>query len=368
MLTVPLVLSRRYEGPRMARPGEGREILSLISRVFPGGGDMGRGWTMLREYPHLYGDMEARLDTCFVIRHEGRIVSHCGVYPLEFVAGPSRVLCGGIGAVATLGAYRGQGMMAALLDYCTDYMRHHGMPVSILWGDRTRYARLGWEPAGRQLSFRVYPRTAEALRRFDDRVVELRCPETRAAELHALHRGLPVRVERSTADFPLILRKHGRRVFAAVRGRRIVAYALASSRGGRTELKWSVEEVAGSAEGVLSLYRWFAARPGCARVSGVVPIAALPYVRALFGAMDFWSSSIGCLGQIKIVDRAGLLRAFRVPSLDGTVGRLRLNGLEQSRLLFGPLPPRALLPAGRSLAAVDRHLPLPFFLWPTDHV
>jgi len=362
------ILAKRYEGPRMARPGEGAEVLRLISRVFPGGPSMGPGWSMLSEYPHLYGDMEACLDTCFVIRHEGRIVSHCGVYPLEFVAGTSRALCGGIGAVATLDAYRGRGMMAALLDYCSDYMRGHGMPVSILWGDRTRYARFGWEPAGEKFEFRIDARSAETLRRYDDRVVELKDPERRAEELHSLHRALPVRVERSAAVFPLVMRKVGRRVFCAVRGKRIVAYALIRHWGGRKRAGWSVQETAGAPEGVLSLYRWFASRPGTDRVHGEVPFAPLPYLQTLFGATDFWRSSISVLGQIKIVDRPALLGAYRLGSLDRAVRGLKWNSLEQARLLFGPLPPRAILPPGSALRALDRRLPLPFYLWPSDHV
>ncbi len=352
----------------MARPGEGAEVLRMISGIFPGTRDMGRGWSMLAEYPHLYGDMEARLDTCFVIRHEGRIVSHCGVYPLDFVAGRARVRCGGIGAVATLDAFRGRGMMAALLDYCTDYMRGHGMPVSILWGDRTRYARFGWEPAGEKFEFRINARSVGTLRRFDDRVVELRDPSRRAEELHALHRTVPVRVERSAADFPLMMLKVGRRVFCAVRGRRITAYALARYWGEGKRSGWSVQEIAGASEGVLALYRWFASRPGVDQVHGEVPFAALPYLQTLFGATDFWRSSIGCLGQIKIVDRPGLLGSFQLGRLDRAVGALRWSGLEQARLLFGPLPPRAILPQGSALRALDRRLPLPFYLFPSDHV
>jgi len=364
----PTVLARKYEGPRMARPGEGAEVLRMISRVFPGTREMGPGWSMLSEYPHLYGDMEAHLDWCFVVRHEGRIVSHCGVYPLEFVGGDSRVLCGGVGAVATLNEYRGQGMMAALLDYSTEYMRGHGMPVSILWGDRTRYARFGWEPAGEKLGFRIDGRSAETLRKYDDRVVELKDPEPRAAEMHALHRALPVRVERTPAVFPLVMRKVNRRVFCAVRGHRIVAYALARSWGGKNGVTWGVEETAGSAEGVLSLYRWFASRPGTRVVHGEVPFAPVPYLQALFGAMDFWRSSVGCLGQIKVVDRPALLRAYGLGVLDRPVRGLKWNVLEQARLLFGPLPPRAILRSGAALRALDRRLPLPFYLWPSDHV
>src|SRR3990172_4831266 len=139
------ILSPRYEGPRAARPGEGAKVLRFISRIFSGR-RMGRGWTMLREYPHLYGDMERHLEWCRVVTHEGRIVSHVGVYPLPFVSFGRRMLAGGIGAVATDPAHRGQGLMAVLLDHPTRYMKHHGMPLSILWGDRTRYARFGWEP------------------------------------------------------------------------------------------------------------------------------------------------------------------------------------------------------------------------------
>jgi hypothetical protein len=164
------------------------------------------------------------------------------------------------------------------------------------------------------------------------------------------------------------MRKVGRRVFCAVRGKRILAYALARSWGDRKRSGWSVQETAGAPEGVLSLYRWFASRPGSDQVRGEVPFAPLPYLQTLFGATDFWRSSIGCLGQIKVVDRRALLQAFRLGSLDRAVSGLRWNGLEETRLLFGPLPPRAILPPGSALRALDRRLPLPFYLWPSDHV
>ncbi len=358
-----MILSLRYEGPRAARPGEAKALLAFLDRTFIGGCPRG----MAREYPHLYGEMERHLEWCRVVTHEGRIVSHVGVYPLPFVSFGRRIMAGGIGAVATEPAHRGQGLMAALLDHATGYMKHHGMPLSILWGDRTRYARFGWEPAGRALSFVVSRRTAEVLKAHDAPVRELHDPARHADRLLALHRRNPVRVERDPWMMGCILRKIGRRTFAAFQQRTIIGYAVARRWAGKSGATWAVEECGGSPHGVASLVRWFATRPGVARVRGVAPVDVAGWLPALLPAIENWGSSIGWLGQIKVTDRPALLRAHGVASLERRVARLRLGETGDARLLYGPLAPPALLPPHAAAPLVPR-LPLPLFMWNTDHV
>lgn len=357
------ILHPRFEGPRAARPGETGALLAFLNRTFIGGCPNG----MEREYPHLYGDMERHLAWCRVITHDGRIVSHVGVYPLPFVAHGRRILAGGIGAVATEPAHRGQGLMAALLEHATGYMKQHGMPLSILWGDRTRYARFGWEPAGRALGWMANRRSVEPIAAHDAAVGELDHPERHAEPLLVLHRGTPVRVERDAEMMSCILRKIGRRTFVARAGRRIVGYAIARRWAGKDGATWSVEECGGSPHGVLSLIRWFARRPGTARVRGTAPVEGAGWLPALQPAIENWGSSVGWLGQIKITDRPALLRAHGAAPLESRIGRTRLDGNAVTRLLYGPLPPGAHLPA-RTAAALAGRLPLPLFMWNTDHV
>ncbi len=330
----------------------------------------GRPGGMAREYPQLYLHLEHNLHGCHVVTHEGRIVAHTGVYPLEFVIYGRRVLVGGIGAVSTHEKYRGQGLMSVLLHYATDWMRTHGMPLSILWGEHLRYARFGWVGAGGRLTYGFSKRTAkEVLARYDARVVELTALERAAEELHALHRRLPLRVERSAEVFPLMLKKIHRRVFVALQGQRILAYAVArSSKSGKGRVDWSIEEVVGSGPGILSILRWLVRRPETGWVQGELPLVHRDYLKPLLNASDGWSTSVKPLGQIKVVDEDGALKAFRASAIQPALRRLRLSPLDRVRLLFGPLTPYLLLPHEAAHNRLAKHLPLPFYLWPTDHV
>ncbi len=362
------IRSRRYEGPRPARPGETRALLAFLDRIFvrgcPGG--------MAREYPHLYGDMEAHRDWSHVMTRDGRIVAHTGIYPLDFVVRGRTVRAGGIGAVATDERHRGKGLMSALLGYATAWMRVHGMPLSILWGDRYRYARFGWEGAGTTVGFTLYPAAASFLKDHDEPVTELKRPAARVRELHALHRALPARVERSATVFPLILSKVGRRVFAVLRRGRVTAYAITRSwrtgRGRGAGVTWQVEEAVGAPAGVVSIFRALVVRPGTERVRGELLPEFLAHARGLLNGADCWSLSARCLGQVKVVDRNATLAALGVPALAGPLRAVRPTPLELPRLLFGPVPLRAQVPAGPARTRLERVLPLPLFLWPTDHV
>jgi len=358
------VLARKFSGPRHATAAEGAGLLRMLNRIFATGAPSG----MEREYPHLYGDMTANLEWTHVITCRGTIVSHVGIYPLEFVSGASRLRVGGIGAVATLPGFRGQGLMSVLLNHCTSWMRSHGMPASILWGDHTRYARFGWTGAGARLRLRLNRRSASALARWTLPVQAIRTPEPLAEELHALHRTLPARVERSAAVFPLILRKVDRQVLVARSGRRVAAYALVRRWAGRRHASYSVEEIAGRREGVLSLFRWLATRPGVDQVETEAPVAWQPHLAELLNGADGWSTSIIGLGQIKVVDPDGVAAAYGRPGLAKELRRRSIPASDQPRLLFGPLPAAAQFAGPAAGHARLGDLPLPFYLCPSDHV
>jgi len=358
---------REFDGPRMARPGEAAEILRLIDRIFADGLPVG----MKAEYPHLYGDMERNPEWCHIVTHRGRIIAHTGIYPLEFVACGHRVMVGGIGAVATDDKYRGQGLMSDLLDYSTKWMRTHGMPVSILWGDHIRYARFGWAGCGRQIRFGLNERSAaEPLAKFRHKVAEIRDIGPVARALHDLQRALPLRVERTDREFPLVLKKIGSRVFVARRGGRIVAYA--QIRGGRRRGKgrsdWHVEQMAGDGEGILSILGWMVRRNDVDWVRGSLPVVHAGYLRALVRASDCWSTGVELLGQVKVVDLDAALHALGAGDLASAVRGLKLADADQARLLFGPLSPNELVCSGPVRKKLASRLPLPFHLWPADHV
>jgi len=214
----------------------------------------------------------------------------------------------------------------------------------------------------------VTRRSAERLARWTLPVSRVRDTDAVADDLHALHRTLPVRVERSAADFPLILRKIRRQVYAVRRGRRIEAYALVQRWEARRQVTFTVEEVAGTSDGILSLFRWFATRPGVDAVKAEAALAHQPHLATLLGSADGWSTSVINLGQIKAIDPAGIAAAYRRPALAAALRRHGIRPIDQPRLLFGPLPPAVLLPSRAAAAPAVRDLPLPFYLCPSDHV
>ncbi len=114
---------------------------------------LGRCYGLSRDFftrtcPHIYRpDHEAC--TCFyVLEHNGKVVSHVGVYPIDIVAAGVSLRIGGVGGVATLPEERGRGYMSKLLNHVIGVMREQGHPVSGLRGDRQRYGMFGWGSAG----------------------------------------------------------------------------------------------------------------------------------------------------------------------------------------------------------------------------
>lgn len=99
-------------------------------------------------YPHIYRPTVELCASAFVVEREGQILSHVGLYPIETVVHGITLPIGGIGAVATLHAERGQGYMSRLLERVIDEMRARGYVLSWLGGDRQRYGSFGWERAG----------------------------------------------------------------------------------------------------------------------------------------------------------------------------------------------------------------------------
>ncbi len=104
--------------------------------------------------PNLYTDPAIALREAYVALDGDRVIGHVGIYPLRLNVGAGAELtCGGIGAVATNPDYRGRGLMSSLLAAAITGMEQAGYDLSVLWGDRMRYAHFGWELVGRLLEW-----------------------------------------------------------------------------------------------------------------------------------------------------------------------------------------------------------------------
>lgn len=185
---------------RRAVPVDADEILALLAAAFPG--HNGAPPTSSRAtHPYLWN--ADRVGNHFVFVHRGRIIGVAGLYPYDVVTCGVPFRAAGVGQVACREAYRGRGVMSALLRCVCAEADAMNLDFSWLGGDRLRYGRYGWALGGASLrvvtSVRYLPRL-----RPSDRVR----PLDRAADFGRLKRFL-----RRQADAVLLSDEELRQVF-----------------------------------------------------------------------------------------------------------------------------------------------------------
>ena len=115
-------------------------IVDLLMRAF--GPDF-EGRSYFKQRPHLR----------FVIRDEGRIVSHLTVAFRDIRLGEARVTIGGIGEVATDATHRGRGHAGHVLDAAIAHLRGSLAEFALLYGDAPLYEARGFVHATNRLTF-----------------------------------------------------------------------------------------------------------------------------------------------------------------------------------------------------------------------
>jgi GNAT superfamily N-acetyltransferase len=97
---------------------------------------------------HVKEPSEEYVRNFFLLKDRSEIVGMIAIVPLTLRFGGSTMQAGGVTAVATHPLYRGKGIMSALLARADQEMQQRGDVVSVLGGDRSRYAHFGWEQVG----------------------------------------------------------------------------------------------------------------------------------------------------------------------------------------------------------------------------
>jgi len=363
-----MTLGRGFEGPRGANPGETAELLRWIDRMFAFHVKSG----MRAEYPQIYGRMEKFPQNHRIILYQGRVAAHVGVYPLEFVTPEGRVTAGGIGAVCTDEKFQGKGLMTDLLNEAVRWMKEEDMPLSILWGNRYRYQRFGWEPAGCRYSCSFAGKALPLLVRYDLRSTPVDNPARIIGDLHALHQRMPYRIDMDRESFGLSISKVGRRIWTARDGGRAVAYAVAHEdrwkNKGKKRSGWTVDGWGGSLEGILSIIRSMLVRPGADYARCVWPAGRARIPSPVLEAADAWASGFEHMGQIRVNELKSAMTGLGAGNLLAPVQALGWNGRAQARLLFGPANPANLLSPRQATGVLGRGLPLGLFLEPLDAI
>jgi predicted N-acetyltransferase YhbS len=133
---------------RKARPDEYEAILRMLGEAYGVSPDF-----FPIRFPSWWGEY-TDFSRILVLEGGGRIESLVRIFPLNLVLGEATLSVGGIGAVSTLPAARGQGHMHHLMYRAIEEMKEE-FSLSILWGDRQRYRLFGYEHGGSSWKVRI---------------------------------------------------------------------------------------------------------------------------------------------------------------------------------------------------------------------
>ncbi len=146
----------------------------------------------------------------YIVEKNGKILSHVGLYPIEFVSGGVKITACGIGNVATHPEARGRGCMRNLLQRAIRDMEEGGVQLSVLWGDRQRYGNFGWELAGEKINLSFSARSfAKAGVRPVKNIEEVE-PGSAVREIKKLHKNIAFRAKRGKKLKDVISRNNNR--------------------------------------------------------------------------------------------------------------------------------------------------------------
>ena len=320
------------EGPSRARVEDFEDLQRCIDACFPtetAAGGMAARW------PHCLQPTPQHMRQYLTLKDGGRIVACLSCIHQTLVVEGASFRSGGIGQVSTLDEYRGRGLMTRLLDDAVRRMEEDGFALSDLGGDRVRYGRFGWEPAGREWHFTLTPRSVREHPRpqgFDVRQVAPSPAEQQA--ILRLHDAEPRRMARDASKNACLLSRLGKETWVAYAGNRLAAYAVTQKQrtppaiyefGGPPEaLHALAAEIVASADSPWSLWS--------------------PWENAANG---LWSAlaaawNIGPVHSLRVVDLPALLKAFET-QLSARFLRLAPTGPDALTLSIAETGQRAAL-------------------------
>lgn len=122
------------------------ELLELLNKVFTK--QNRRPMDFLRELPKMWVRDDKHMGYHTGIFEDDKLVSVAGCYPLSLRIGDTSLLFATTGNVATLPEYEGRGYFNTIFEEIMKELEQMGADGARLGGDRQRYARFGYEPAG----------------------------------------------------------------------------------------------------------------------------------------------------------------------------------------------------------------------------
>lgn len=213
-----------------ALPGTLPQLTAFAQAAFqtPGG-----GVEFEKLLPKLYAP-GAGSEPMHTLLYDGN--TPVGMFCLQvqiFLVAGNPLKVGWLGTVAVSPEHRGKGHLEQLMEHANGLLAAVGCDLGVLGGQRQRYERFGYEPAGQQWEFTISPRN---LRGVAENGVSL-CPLADRADLTEqamkLYRSRPVRCERGDERrFVSVLQSWGSLPLALLQHQKFAGYCTLAKEGG----------------------------------------------------------------------------------------------------------------------------------------
>lgn len=379
--------------PRKANVPDYPELISFLNGIFKIRMDL--------EYSHIYRPTARDMANNIIAVEDGKIVSCVGIFPMTFVCGDVRLQVGGIGGVSTNPESRNRGWMTTLMNEAMKIMRRRQYDISILWGDRLRYARFGYENAGRHCTFNIDRRHVLARIPAGPEIRPLSFAADDLNRIARLYRQWELRVARPPAKLKSVFGRDTYETWVWRNGKTF-AYMTIKGVGADRDLI----EFGGEREGLDDLLGFLFDKYELENLMGTIPYSPSPYVPFVIAHSSGWGIGFSRRARgemVKILDFASVLRKFagqirkraRRSGLTGSLTlemtdshqvatlhfggsvsvtqrkakpTLRLSDTEMVRLIFGTIPPSHSLKLSQSLHSLDEVFPLEFYVPRLDWV
>jgi len=146
------MLLGNIEGPRGCEIWELGELLDFLVSIFKL--ESSKNLKVGSEYAHIISFAINNSKNLRIVKHNGEIVGHVGIYPILVKVGELGLKVGTIFGVATKLEYRNKGIAKSLLMDAIEKMKKEKYDLSILWTSIPEfYRKLGWENAGTRITF-----------------------------------------------------------------------------------------------------------------------------------------------------------------------------------------------------------------------
>ena len=368
--------AQQFDGPRALRPEEHPTAMRFVDSIFRPENPQ----AMEAEYSHVFD--KKNIENMRVIVKDDEVISHTAIFNSTLRSGDLVFKIGGISAVGTHPDYRGKGLASEVMRDCINVMRESGCHLSFLWTDRHGFYRnLGYEPSGSFCLFKP-PDSILSGASPDCEVVEY-SPE-RLPEIIQIHDRDYYYTERTPQEYEIYFSLPRVQTLLALRDGKASAYAVI---GKGRDLPGFIHDWGGEPRDLLRLARELATLSKTEDIYFLAPAHENDLTSFLID-MNVPSVFMN-LVMLNVIDVGGassivsdyvssrMGRDFQIvqdPSgLKMKVGREEAYiepGRMLASVLFGPEPPSSYLKdfPQDMLSALDRALPIPFFIWGLDWV